>query len=124
MEQTFTPLLDDAVTDPPPYEVVTFPEPPAVAGIGGPGGTGVPTHCDPVGMDVGIPGSVGSDPAPGSDAALGNDAGIGSDAGVATGPTLAPLGNAPAIPSASAVMPAALAAIVVIRILRVICPLY
>jgi hypothetical protein len=119
--QTFTPLLDEPVTDPPPYGVVTFPDPPAVAGIGSAGVAGVPTHCDPVGMEVGIPGSVGSDPAPRSDAALGSDAGIGSD-GVATGPTLAPLGNAPATPSAAAVMPAAPAAIAVIRLLRVTCP--
>src|ERR1700733_718043 len=119
--QTFTPPLDDPVTDPPPYEVVTFPEPPAVAGIGRAGVAGVPTHCDPVGMEVGVPGSVESDPAPGSAAALGSDAGIGSD-GVATGPTLASLGNSPATPSAIAVMPAPPATTVVIRLLRVICP--
>jgi hypothetical protein len=119
---TVRPLLDEAVTDPPPCEVVMLPEPSMVAGMGSAGVAGELSHCDRLGADVDTPGKVGSDPTAGSGEAARSDVGFGSD-GVATAPTLAPLGNAPTTPSAAAESPAAPAAIMVILFFTFIIPL-
>jgi hypothetical protein len=119
---TVRPLFDEAVTDPPPCELVTLPDPSVVMGIGSAGVAGVLSHCDPLGTDVEPPGKVGSDPAPGSGDTARSDVGFGSD-GVVAGLTLAPLGNAPTTPSATAVRPAAPAAIVVTLFFTFIFPL-
>ena len=113
---TVKPLFDDAVTDPPPCEVVTLPDPSVLTGIGSAGVAGVFSHLDPLGTDVETPGKVGSDPAPGSGDAARSEVGFGSE-GVAAGLMLAPLGNAQTTPKATAVSPAALAATVVTRLL-------
>jgi hypothetical protein len=88
--QAVTPLLLDAVTDPPPAGEVRLPPPDAVTGLGIEGAAGVLTHCEPEGSACGT----------GSDVRLGTDVG-------ATAVWVAPLGNVLAATAATAATPAA-----------------
>jgi Collagen triple helix repeat (20 copies) len=85
-----TPLLLDAVTDPPPAGEVRLPPPDAVTGLGIEGAAGVLTHCEPEGSACGT----------GSEVRLGTDVG-------ATAVWVAPLGNVLVATAATAATPAA-----------------